>query len=305
MTFRKITIIDPCGLTPTVLEQIAGLSDQPVSIHNDLPASEEEIMGRIADSDCILVSWQTKVTAEVIKASPGLKYIGMCCSLYEEASANVDIAQARAQNIVVKGVRDYGDDGTMEFIFAQLIWLMKGLGDLQWQPETRELRGKTLGIIGMGTVGTMVARMARQFGMEVFYFNRTRKFELEKEGFEMLPLDELLLHCDVVSIHLPKNSIVLKDHEFSFKKRNSILVNTSIGLTFDKAAFLGWISANPTSFAIFDKVAAGEHFEELSSYPNIIISERSSGFTLEAKIRLSEKVLVNIHEFLAQATVNG
>lgn len=300
MTFQKITIIDSCGLTSEMLEQISKISIEPINIYNDFPSTDDEILRRIGDSDCILVSWNTKVNAEVIKASLKLKYIGMSCSLYDEDAANVDIVQARSQNIVVKGVRDYGDDGTLEFIFAELIYLMKGLGGQQWQTETRELRGKTMGIIGMGTLGTMVARTARHFGMEVFYFNRTRKFELEKEGFELLPLNELLLHCDVVSMHLPKNSILLKEYEFTFKKRNSILVNTSIGLTFDKSAFLNWIAANPTSYAIFDKVAVGEHFEEFSKVPNIILSERSSGFTLEAKLRLSEKVLSNMNQYLSE-----
>jgi len=77
------------------------------------------------------------------------------------------------------------------------------------------------------------------------------------------------------------------------------LINTSIGLTFDKEAFVNWISAEPTSYAIFDSVAVGEHLEEFYKYQNIIISERSSGFTLEAKSRLSEKVLDNINGFLS------
>jgi phosphoglycerate dehydrogenase-like enzyme len=298
MLFKKITLIDFCGLTSQVLEQIAQLSTEPITNYNDFPATDNEILQRIGDSDCILVSWNTKVNAEVIKASPNLKYIGMCCSLYDEKAANVDIHQARAQNIVVKGVRDYGDDGTLEFIFAELIYLLKGLGNLQWQMETRELRGKTMGIIGMGTLGSMVARTASHFGMNVFYYNRSRKFQLEEECFAYLPLNELLAICDVISTHLPKNSTVLSEPEFRIKKTNSILVNTSIGLTFDKEAFLNWISNDPTSFAIFDRVAVGEHFEEFSKYPNIIVSERSSGFTLEAKSRLSEKVLDNIQSFL-------
>ena len=300
MAFQKITLIDSCNLTSQVLEQIKILSIAPISIYNDFPATDDEILSRIGDADCILVSWHTKVNAEVIKASPNLKYIGMCCSLYDENAANVDIVEARQQNIVVKGVRDYGDDGTLEFIFAELIYLMKGLGRLQWQADTRELRGKTMGIIGMGTLGTMVARTARHFGMKVFYFNRSRKFELEKEGFGFLPLNELMACCDVVSLHLPKNSIVLTELEFRNKKPNSILINTSIGLTFDKEAFVNWISAEPTSYAIFDSVAVGEHLEEFSKYKNIIISERSSGFTLEAKSRLSEKVLGNINGFLSE-----
>jgi len=299
MTFQKITIIDSCGLTPPVLEQIAQLSKDPIIIYNDFPDSDTEILNRIADSDCVLVSWHTKVNADVIQATPNLKYIGMCCSLYDESAANVDIAQARKQEIVVKGVRDYGDDGTLEFIFAELIYLMKGLGSRQWQSENRELRGKSMGIIGMGTLGTMVARTARHFGMNVFYFNRSRKPELDAEGFGFLPLNELLATCDVISTHLPKNSNVMGINEFRHKKSNSILVNTSIGLTFDKDAFLSWLSGDPTSVAIFDGPGIGEHWEEFSKYPNIIISDRSSGFTLEAQSRLSEKVLVNMQSFLS------
>lgn len=299
MTFQKITIIDSCGLTNPVVEQITILSREPIVIYNDDPANDTEILKRIADSDCILVSWRTKVNAEVIKASPNLKYIGMCCSLYDEKAANVDIVQARSQNIVVKGVRDYGDDGTLEFIFAELIYLMKGLGQQRWQNENRELRGKTMGIIGMGTLGTMVARTARQFGMNVFYFNRSRKPELETEGFEFLPLNDLMARCDVISLHLPKNSRVLGETEFRNKKPNSILVNTSIGLTFDKDAFVNWIENDPTSFAIFDGPGVGEYFDEFSKFPNVILSKPSSGFTLEAQSRLSEKVLANIKSFLS------
>ena len=103
MTVQKITIIDSCGLTPPVLEQITQLSKEPIIIYNDFPASDTEILNRIGDSDCVLVSWHTKVNADVIQAAPNLKYIGMCCSLYDEKAANVDIAQARKQNIVVKG----------------------------------------------------------------------------------------------------------------------------------------------------------------------------------------------------------
>ncbi|MFA5329488.1 MAG: NAD(P)-dependent oxidoreductase [Prolixibacteraceae bacterium] len=298
MNFRQITILDSCGLTQPVLEQIALLSKNQIVIHTDLPESDEEIKKRIGLSDCVLVSWRTKVNADVINGSPNLKYIGMCCSLYDEKSANVDIAQARKQGIVVKGVRDYGDNGTLEFIFAELIYLLKGLGKQRWQAEHRELRGKSMGIIGMGTLGSMVARTALHFGMNVFYFNRSRKPKMEAEGIQFLSLNELLSTCDIISTHLPKNSIVIGENEFRLKKPNSILINTSIGLTFDKSAFIRWITEDQTSFAIFDGPAIGEHFEEFSRFPNIILSDRSSGFTLEAQSRLSAKVLVNIQEFL-------
>ena len=224
----------------------------------------------------------------------------MCCSLYDENSANVDIAAARKLGIEVRGVKDYGDEGTIEFIFAQLIYLFKGLGKQQWKNEATELTNKNIGIIGLGTLGKMVAKTATHFGMKVFYFNRSRKYGMEKEGIVYLPLNELMATCDVVTTHLPRNTILLTEQEFGIKKKNSILINTSLGLTFEKAAFVKWISHDKTSFAIFDADGVGDFVDEFSAHENIILSNQFAGFTLEAKKRLSEKVYANMTNYLAE-----
>lgn len=298
MIFRKITIIDKCGLTSPEIEKIASLSQEAISIYDDFPESESEIIKRMSDADCVLVSWHTKITAEMIQASPSLKFIGMCCSLYDEKSANVDIVEARKLGVEVKGVRDYGDEGTVEFIFSQLIFLLKGLGKNKWRNESTELTNKSIGIIGLGTLGQMVAKTAIHFGMKVFYFSRSRKFELEKTGITFLPLDELMESCDIITTHLPKNTILLTEREFRIKKHNSILINTSLGRTFEMDAFVNWISNDRTSFAIFDGNASGSLDGELDNYSNIISSEQYSGFTIEAKKRLSQKVLLNLTTYL-------
>jgi lactate dehydrogenase-like 2-hydroxyacid dehydrogenase len=221
-----------------------------------------------------------------------LKFIAMCCSLYDENSANVDIAAARKLGIQVKGVKDYGDEGTIEFIFAQLIFLFKGLGKHKWKSEAIELTNKSIGIIGLGTLGQMVAKTAMHFGMVVFYYNRSRKYEFEKQGVGYLPLIELLASCDVITTHLPRNTIVLTDQEFVIKKNNSVLINTSLGLTFEKDAFLNWISKDKTSFAILDADGAGNFGSEFSKYENIITTEQFAGFTLEAKKGFLKKYLL-------------
>ncbi|HZK95433.1 MAG TPA: NAD(P)-dependent oxidoreductase [Prolixibacteraceae bacterium] len=298
MIFRKITIIDKCGLTSPEIEKIALLSLEAISIYDDFPESESEIIKRVGDADCVLVSWHTKISAETIQAFPSLKFIGMCCSLYDEKSANVDIFEARKMGIEVKGVRDYGDEGTVEFIFSQLIFLLKGLGKNKWRSESTELTNKSIGIVGLGTLGQMVAKTAIHFGMKVFYFSRSRKQELEKTGITFLPLDELMESCDIITTHLPKNTILLNEREFSIKKHNSILINTSLGATFEEEAFVNWISNDSTSFAIFDGNAAGSLQDELKNYSNIISSEQFSGFTIEAKKRLSQKVLLNLKTYL-------
>lgn len=299
MPFNNIVIIDNCGLTIPEIEKISMLSREPISIYNDFPETETEIINRIGNSDCVLVSWQTRISADILKKATSLKFIGMCCSLYDENSANVDIAEARKLGVAVKGVKDYGDEGTIEFIFAQLIYLFKGLGNHKWKSEATELTNKSIGIIGLGTLGRLVAKTAIHFGMNVFYYNRSRKYEFEKEGVIYLPLSELMASCDVVSTHLPRNTILLTDQEFRIKKNNSVLINTSLGLTFEKDAFLKWISNDKTSFAILDADGAGNFFSEFSKYENIITTEQFAGFTLEAKKRLSEKVLANLTNYLA------
>ena len=298
MTFNKIAIIDKCGLTSPELEKIALLSKEPISIFNDFPETETQIIERIGDADCVLVSWQTRLHADILQKARALKYIGMCCSLYDENSANVDIAEARKLGIKVKGVKDYGDEGTIEFIFANLIYLFKGLGKHKWKSEATELSSKSIGIIGLGTLGQMVAKTAAHFGMRVFYFNRSRKYDIEKEGVVYLPLHELIATCDVITTHLPRNTILLREQEFVIKKKNSVLINTSLGLTFEKEAFLNWLSDDKTSFAILDADGVGDFGSEFAKHENIIISDQFAGFTLEARKRLSEKVLSNMEKYL-------
>ena len=299
-TFDKITIIDDCGLTNPVLEKLSTLSAKPVTIFNDFPQTNDEILERISDSDCVLVSWHTKINAGILQASKSLRFIGMCCSLYDEKSANVDIEAAQKLGVEVKGVRDYGDEGTVEFIFAQLIYLFKGLGKITWRHEATELKNKKIGIIGFGTLGQMVAKTAIHFGMQVFYFSRTRKYQLENEQVNYLALEALLETCDVITTHLPKNTTLLTENEFKIKKANSIFVNTSLGPTFEKEALIKWLLKDKASFAIFDAAGAGEFINEIRQLDNAIVSDQFAGFTIEAKHRLSEKVLENLTAFLAR-----
>ena len=296
--FKKIVVVDNCGLTPEIIEKINELSVEPIKLYLDIPVSDAVIVERISDADCVLVSWQTKISEHVLRSVKSVKYIGMCCSLYDEKSANVDIAEARRRGIVVKGVRDYGDEGSVEFIFSQLIFLLKGMGAHKWRNESTELTNKKIGIIGFGTLGQLVARTAQYFGMEVYYYSRTRKADLETDQLKYLPLDEMMRVCDIVSTHLPRNTRILSAKEFKIKKKNSILINTSIGLTFDKDAFVDWITNDRTSYAIFDGCGYDESVREFKEIENVIIFNQSSGFTFEARQRLSEKVLDNMIEFL-------
>lgn len=298
MKFRQIVAVDPCGLTGDFKDKVIALSTEKAVIYDSLPTDNKEIIRRIGQADCLLVSWNTKIDAEVISACPSLRYIGMCCSLYDEESANVDIAAARRHGIAVRGVRDYGDNGTVEFIFAELIALMKGLGKHQWLDEPTELTGKTIGIIGMGVLGKMVASTALHFGMNVVYHSRNRKPEIETARLRYMELADLLSASDIVTTHVPRHSIVLQEKDFHRMPGNAIYINTSLGQPFDTNALLHWLDSQKGNYAIFDAAGYSHLRDELAQRANAIVFDRSSGFTREAKERLTRKAWENMVDYL-------
>lgn len=292
---KKIVSVDDTGLVPQAVEELHTLA-QEVVLHKDFPHTNAEIIKRIGDAEGVLVSWNTPIDRAVIQSCKNIKYIGMCCTLIDEKSANVDIAAAKERGIQVLGVRDYGDEGVIEFIISELVRLLKGTGAHQWKDEDLELTGQTLGIIGMGTLGTMLAKAAQLFGMEVYYYSRTRKPGVEATGVTYLELDELLQQVDIISTHLPRNTVILKDklHLFGDGK---ILINTSLNPTFDVEEFCQWIQG-PGNYAIFDGDALGQHKNTLTSYPQVIFTDKVVGWTQQAKERLSQKALANIRTYL-------
>jgi len=297
MHFKKIVSVDNTGIMETERERLRTIAKE-VIFYDDYPTDEAQILQRICDADAVLVSWNTSLPGHILKQCPSLRYTGMCCSLYDEKSANVDIAAAREQGITVLGIRDYGDEGMAEYVICQLIYLLKGLGRHQWKEDALELTGQKLGLIGMGATAVMVAERAAAFGMQIFYHSRTRKRSLEAKGYKYLELFPLLQTVDIVSTHVPKHTIVLNSEQFDTFGGGKILVNTSLEPTFDMQAFDAWIRREG-NYAIFDRVAMGLKYDILKEYDKVIYSDRVSGWTLQAKQRLSLKALENIEGYVA------
>lgn len=301
--FNKIVVVDKAGLHQWAIDELQELSVNPIVQFEDDPGKDEITLERIKDADCVFVSWRTPIRENVLKQCSNIKYIGMCCSLYDSKSANVDVDYANQNNIVVKGIRDYGDEGVIEFIISETIQLIKGLGKNMWRNEPVELTRRKIGIIGMGTTGLMLANRFAAFGAEIFYYSRRRNREADSLGYQFLPLNELLHTAEIVSTHLPKKTSLMGEEEFKHFGNGKILINTSLGLTFEKNAFEQWIEKEG-NFAIFDGEGIKPHANSFSKYDNIIASSLTTGFTKEAKVRLTQKVLENVKEFAAELIIN-
>lgn len=295
--FEKIVVIEPTGLNQTACKRLSELAKE-VIFHSDMPETEEEKVRRIGDADCVLVSYTTQLRRNVIEACPNIKYIGMCCSLYSESSANVDIPAARERGITVLGVRDYGDEGVVEYVISELVRLLHGFGPHQWKHEVYELTGQKVGIIGLGRTGKMIADALRFLGAEVSYFGRNRKPEAEEEGIAYYPLHDLLQHVDILCTCLPRNTFILGGEEFRLFGNRKILVNTSVGPTFRLPDLQRWLSSHKRNFYLCDGVGMGSYAEGLTQFDNVLFTKEVSGHSVQCMNRLSAKVIANIESFL-------
>lgn len=292
--FKKMVAIEPTKLLPEWDEKLKELAEEAI-FYEDIPTDSATIIERIGDADCVMLSFTSFIDKEVIDACPNIQYIGICASLYAPENANVDILHAEKQGIVVTGVRDYGDEGVKEYAISELIRLLQGRGPAMWKDEPMELTDVKVGIVGMGTVGSLLARTMNFFGMDVHYYSRTRKPEIEKElGMSYLAFDDLLENVDILITCLNKNVILLDEAAFQKFGNGKILMNVSIAPSHEVPALKQWLS-QPGNYAFSDTEAGLG--EEVIGWPNVFTGKTNAGLTSMAKLRLAQKVIENIEKF--------
>ncbi len=294
--FQKLAVIEPVGLTGRANEELKEYAEEVV-MYPDIPENQEEILNRIKDADAVLLSYTSRLEREVLQKAPNVRYVGMCCSLYSEKSANVDIAYARTRGITVTGIRDYGDKGVVEYVLYQLVRILHGYEYPMWKQMPLEITGLKAGIVGLGVSGGMIADALHFLGAEVSYYARSKKPEREAAGICYKPLRQLLKESEVVFTCLNKNVILLHKEEFEALGSGKIMFNTSIGPAADMDALKEWIKNPENIFCCDTKGALGEIAEEVLSQDNVICVDASAGRTVQAFELLSRKVLDNIRKF--------
>lgn len=296
--FRKLVAIEPVSLIQSAEEKLYDYAKEVV-LFDDIPKDDDEIIRRVGDADAVLLSYTSRIEKRVLDACRDIRYIGMCCSLYSEESANVDIRTARARGITVLGIRDYGDQGVVEYVISELVRYLHGFGDKRWKRLPVELADLRVGIVGLGTSGRMIAAGLQALGADLYYFSRSRKPEQEAKNIKYLPLKELLNTVDVVCTCLNKNAILFYDEQFEWLGNHKIMFNTSIGPAHAIPALAKWLAHGGNEFFCDTAAALGD--DKLLASPHVNCMNVSSGRTEQAFVRLSEKVLKNIETFLNEA----
>lgn len=237
---------------------------------------------------------RSHITSELMDKMPQLKLIATRSTGFD----HVDLAAATERGVTVVNVPSYGENTVAEHVFTLLLALARKL------PQTLEttkdgvycptdlsgfdLKGKTLGVVGMGRIGQHSARIGRGFGMEVVGFDVFEKPEIAEEiGFSYAPLEDVLKTADIVTLHAPltpENVHLMNTERIGLMKDGAILINTARGELVDTRALIAALESGHLSGAGLDTIE-GERFLSEEIEVNTVLDNKT---TKEALINLAE-----------------
>lgn len=267
--------------------------------------SAGDLLNVIPEYDGLIVRGRTKVTASVIEAATRLKVIGRAGVGVD----NIDLEAARKHNIVVVNTPMSTTVAVAELTFGLMLSLareipradsaMKQGKWLKKELEGMELNGKTLGIIGMGRIGTQVGKYASAFGMNVIAYNpQITEDEIKVRGAEPVSIQDLYDWSDYISLHLPftvQTRDLVGPLAFSQMKDGVRIVSTARGGIIDEVALLNALNSGKVAgvaLDVFEKEPPG--LTELVSHPRVIGTPHIGAQTAEAQSRASEDIAVEV-----------
>ena len=279
---------------------------------SNVPLSKEEIIEMIKGQDALLCPLSDKIDKEVIDAGDNLKIIAN----YGAGFDNIDIDYAREKGIVVTNAPAPASAvSTAELAFGLMLAAARKIvsGDkvtragefYGWRPTFylgSQLKGKTLGIIGLGNIGKNLAKMARAFEMKVVYYSRTRKEDFEKEfDIEYLDRDEVIRSADFLSLHtafVPDLRHMISKKELEMMKKSAILINASRGPIVDEDALADALIENVIAGAALDVYEFEPRVNnKLMDLDNVILAPHLGNATFEARLEMGENAKDNLIDF--------
>jgi glyoxylate reductase len=268
-----------------------------------------ELRQRVADKDALVCLLTDSIDARVIDAAPALKVIANVAVGYN----NIDVAYARSRSIVVTNTPDVLTESVADFTWALILAITRRVSEGErlvrrgewkgWALDFMlgsELRGKQLGLVGLGRIGRAVAARAPVFGMRVAYASRRAG---DTAGAEQVSLDRLLNTSDVVSLHLPlttETRHLIDKKTIARMKRSAYLVNTARGAIVDEAA-LAW--------AMQQRLLAGAALDVYENEPqvhadllqleNVLLVPHLGSGTTETRTAMADLAVENVLAVLA------
>ena len=311
----NIVVLDGAVVNP------GDLSWDLISRHGQLTVFDEtvedQIIDRLSHADMVLVN-KIVLTESHFSALPNLKFVGLLATGYD----NVDIDAAKSNNVAVYNAVDYGSISVAQHVFALLLSrtnliaehnasVQSGVWTTQpwcYRLDTlHSLTGKTIGIIGLGKIGSQVAKIAKAFSMNVMTTKRNN--HIAPVGIELVDMNEMLERSDIISLHIPLNSDTygMVDKSWLSKmKDNATLVNTARGALINELDLREHLLQHSKFTALLDVLSSepppADH--PLIGLQNCTITPHNAWANIHARQNLLEIVGNNIENFLNGVTTN-
>ncbi len=282
---------------------------------DDTPMGREELAKAIEIADVLVPTVADRIDEELLGlASCRLKLIAN----FGAGVDNIDLDAAQRRAITVTNTPTVLTEDTADMTMAMILAVPRRLVEGEqlvskglwkgWGPTSmlgHRIWGKRLGIIGMGRIGSAVARRARGFGLSIHYHNRSQLPEAAEQGLGATywdSLDQMLAHMDIISVncpHTPATYHLLSARRLALMKSHAYLVNTSRGEVVDECALTEMLREGRLAGAALDVF---EHEPEINpnlrELENALLLPHMGSATLEARVDMGEKVLVNIRTFV-------
>ncbi|MCW5731144.1 MAG: D-glycerate dehydrogenase [Alphaproteobacteria bacterium] len=314
MPNRKPRIIVTRKLPDVIETRMMELFDARLNL-DDRPFTQADLIQAVKSCDVLVPTVTDRIDAAILsQAAPEMKLIAS----FGTGVDHIDLASARARGITVTNTPGVLTEDTADMAMALLLAVPRRLTEGErvlreggwqgWSPSWmlgRRIWGKRLGIIGMGRIGQALARRARAFGLSIHYHNRNRvheSIERELEATYWESLDQMLARMDIVSVncpHTPATYHLLSARRLALLQPHAYVINTSRGEVIDENALTRMLVKGQIAGAgldVFEHEPAVN--PKLLNLKNTVLLPHMGSATIEGRIDMGEKVIINIKTFV-------
>jgi glycerate dehydrogenase len=312
----NIAILNECFLEKSHLARLRTLGN--LTAFNNTK-SEIQAIRRLKNVDVAIIHCSLlPITARILKNASSLRYISLASTGYDL----VDMRAARSLGITISNLPSYGTESVAEHAIALMFAVTRNIRvlDLMFRKHPYEinsipdivtssyraitLRDRTLGVIGLGRIGSRVAQIAQGIGMNVIATDCVAR---SMPGVRMVPLTKLLRLSDVVTIHTPLDTTtksILGKKEFAAMQPHAILINTARGGLVDQRALYRALSQKKIAGAGLDTIDDRRTSNPLIRLPNVIFTPHSAWYSDESCRNIADIVTRNVEAYIHKKPIN-
>ncbi len=304
----KILLLE--GIHPSAIQRLEEEGFEVESVQTAL--SEKDLAAKLNGYCALGIRSKTQIDASVLQAQAGTLAIGAFCI----GTNQIDLVTANKMGIPVFNAPYSNTRSVAELVIAEMVALSRRLGDVnsmahrgEWMKSAagaHEVRGKRLGIIGYGHIGSQVSVLAESMGLRVKYFDVIKKLPMGNAA-SMDKLEDLLPECDFITLHVPETpqtKNMIGRAEMQLMKPGAFLINASRGTVVDIPALKGFLVSGHLGGAAIDVFPQEpennkQKFEsELQGLPNVILTPHIGGSTEEAQAAIGQEVAESLIRYL-------